>query len=91
MVTDEKTYEVTGVLTPDIKGTYADAGEYNGKRSYKLAGQEWYIWWDGIIAWLITTERGVASPARWLREAPDIEGVYIPLQDAIGEATVTEI
>ncbi len=90
-VTDEKTFEVTGELTPDATGTYEDAGEYNGKRSYELTGNGWFIWWNGIDKWVISTERGVATGNWWARVDPNIEGLYTPQDTALGDATVTQI
>lgn len=86
-----KTYEVTNGLTPDVTGTYEDAGEHEGKRSYELAGNGWFIWWDGVEAWYISTERGVPGANHWARIDPNIEGLYDEGGEAVGVATVTEI
>ena len=90
-MTPTKTYEVTGDLTPDIKGIYVDAGEHNGKRYYKLADQEWFIWWDGNINWNISAVVGEILPVSWFRADPNIEGIFSPGVGATGDATVTEI
>ncbi len=89
--TDEKTYEVTGTLNPDSTGTYEDAGEHNGKRYYQRAGNGWFIWWDNIAAWWISTVLGVKGASYWGRTDPDIAGPYSAFGGASGEATVTEI
>jgi len=91
MVTDGKTYEVTGDLTPDVTGTYENGGEYEGKRYYQRTVDPWYIWWNGISHWFISEVLGLTGVARWSRMDPDIEGEYEPLGDALGDATVTEI
>lgn len=90
-MTVTKTYEVTGELDPDVTGTYEDVGEFNGKRSYELTGNGWFIWWDDLADWWITTERGTLGPPHWNRHDPTIEGVYPPTPPADGFATVTEI
>lgn len=90
-MTPKKSYEVTGELTPDATGTYNDAGEHNGKRYYELAGNGWFLWWDGDANWLLSTEIGVTEDNWWTRTDPNIEGLYIPRGTATGTATVTEI
>lgn len=90
-VTDLKTYEVTGVLNPDATGTYEDDGEHAGKRSYELAGNGWFLWWDGIDTWYISMELGVKGAGYWSHADPNIEGDYEPKFEADGIATVTEI
>ncbi len=91
MVTDEKSYDVTGELTPDVTGTYNDAGEFNGKRYYQLAGNGWYIHWDGDINWLINDNLGGPGANFWRRSQPTIPGQFFPQDGAVGIATVTEI
>lgn len=78
-------------MTPDAKGTYEDAGEFNGKRSYQRTPDGWFIWWDGASIWTISTERGNPGMEHWLRNDPDIEGEYEPMFLVEGTATVTEI
>ncbi len=90
-VTPLKTYEVTGVLKPDVRGSYEDAGEHNGKRYYQHTPDGWFIWWDGFVNWLISRTLGEIGVEYWLRHAIDIEGDYYPQLNAIGDATVTEI
>ncbi len=89
--TDEKTFEVTGDLTPDVTGTYEDAGEYNGKRYYQRTPNGWFIWWDGVEFWDISQAPGSIMPISWFHNFPDIEGLYSPGAGASGNATVAEI
>ncbi len=89
-VTDQK-YEVTGELTPDATGTYLPIGPWNDKPAYELASNGWYIWWDGVDAWMITATLGVVAGPIWDRTDPNIVGNYVPLGGAVGIATVTEI
>jgi len=91
MVTDEKTYEVTGELTPDVTGTYEDAGEYNGRRYYQRTPNGWLLWWNGVTTYFISTALGVQGVSFWNRVTEQPPGQYFPQGDAIGEATVTEI
>ncbi len=40
-----KTIDVSGSgLSPDVSGSYTQAGTYNGKPYYKLSGQNWFIY-----------------------------------------------
>ena len=91
MVTDTKTYEVTGELTPDSTGTYQDAGEYNGKRYYVRVPAGFSIWWDGVDSWIISTVLGDLGTGHWRQTDLNIVGTYDAVPDAAGEATVTEI
>lgn len=82
---------MTGVLDPDVTGTYLPIGPYGGKPSYKLDGQVWYLWW--YVAgenWQISPIRGNIDGPSWFRIG-DIEGVYTPVVPATGNATVAEI
>lgn len=90
MVTDQK-YEVTGELDPDAAGTYEPIGPYNGKSSYKLAGNGWSLWWNGVDAWIISTIRGTEGVNYWLHVGVEIEGDYTPEGPNTGDATVTVI
>ncbi len=74
-----------------INGIYEDAGEYNGKRSYELTGNGWFIWWNDIDTWIISTIRGVSGDSFWTWPFPNIEGTYEPNGGASDGATVTEI
>ncbi len=82
---------MTGELTPDVTGTYNPIGPYNDKPSYEIVGTGWYIWWDGIDTWNISTLRGTQGADYWTRTDPLIEGLYSPGGTAIGDATVTVI
>jgi len=86
-LTDES-YDVTGVLTPDVTGTYNCVGNYNGKPSYLLAAGGWYIWWDNVDTWNISTVQGTQGTNYWTRTNPAIAGVYSPGGTAVGDATV---
>ncbi len=90
MITDEKTYEVTGDLTPDATGTYEDAGEHNGKRYYVRGDSAYYIWWHLAGSWIISTDLDVLAPGHWFRMDPSIEGLYEPDGTYLGDPTVTE-
>lgn len=90
-MTPLKTYEVTGELNPDVTGIYEDAGEYEGKRSYELVGNGWFLWYSEDDWWYITPERGTVTGKYWVRLDPAIEGDYNPIGTATGIAAVTEI
>lgn len=87
----DQIYEVTGTLSPDVTGTYNPVGGYNGKNYYKLSTGDWYLWWDGVDTWTISTVLGTEGAAYWTRVDPAIEGVYSPGGTATGDATVAEV
>jgi len=91
MVVTDGDYRVTGTLDPDATGNYVDAGEFNGKRSYELTPDGWFIWWDTEGWWTISVTRGLVGFSFWTREDPEIQGLYSPGGTATGDATVTEI
>ena len=78
-------------MTPDVTGTYNPIGPYNTKPSYELVATGWFIWWDGIDTWKISTVRGTEGVNWWDRNDPSIEGVYSPAGTAVGDATVAEL
>lgn len=82
---------MTGTLVPDVTGTYNPIGSYNDKPSYEIVATGWFIWWDGIDSWKISTVRGTEGADFWTRNDPAIEGVYTPGGTATGDATVTEV
>jgi len=82
---------VTGTLSPDVTGQYDPVGPYNDKPSYEIVATGWFIWWDGINSWKISTVRGTEGANFWTRANPAIEGVYTPGGTATGDATVAEI
>ena len=87
-------YNVTGDLDASVVvGDYAEAGENDGKPVYKLAGQEWYIWWGSTsMQWNITAEVENFAGDRWKRIDENIEGEYSPGDpDVTGTPVVTLI
>jgi len=86
-LTDEA-YTVSGTLSPDVTGNYIRVPEYNGKPSYMLAAGGWYIWWDNVDSWKISTVQGTEGTNFWTRTSVDIVGVYSPTLPATGDATV---
>jgi len=91
MVVTDTTHRVTGALTPDVTGDYRPIGLHNGKMSYELEGNGWFIWWNGINTWIISTEVGLEHDDWWERVNALVVGAYNPLGGAIGIATVAEI
>lgn len=73
-----------------MTGTYNPIGAYNGKDSYEIVATGWFIWWDGINSWKVSTVRGTEGTDYWTRMSPDIEGPYTPGGTATGTATVAE-
>lgn len=83
---------MTGTLDPDVTGDYEPIDPWNGKPSYELAGNGWYLWWlDSIERWIISQTRGNDDGPSWQSTSAAIEGVYSPVFPATGNATVAEI
>lgn len=78
-------------MTPDVKGTYEAVGRHNVKPYYQLAANGYFIWWDLTEVWAISTEPGLLDGNYWVRNDPNIEGLYGPLGTAVGDAVVTVI
>ncbi|GAI69285.1 unnamed protein product [marine sediment metagenome] len=78
-------------MTPDCKGDYLPAGDYQGKPYYRRTDGAWLIWWEGIESWCLSDELGMAETEHWIGEHMDVEGDYDPTMGAVGVATVTEI
>lgn len=89
-VISDKTYSVTGTLSPDATGSYLEYGDYNGKRYQRRLDGSYFIWWDNVSAWKISAILGVVGASHWLRIDPNIEGDYTPQGTATGTATVAE-
>jgi len=87
----DQIYEVTGELSPDVTGTYNPIGTYNSKPSYEIVATGWFIWWDGIDSWKISTLRGTEGTNFWTRTDPAIVGQYDPTLPATGNAVVAEL
>lgn len=90
MVISDKTYSVTGTLTPDATGSYVEYGDFNGKRYHRRLDASFHIWWDGVDTWTISVLRGIQGVSYWTRVSPDIEGAYVAQGTATGVPTVTE-
>ncbi len=91
MVVTDPTHRVTGVLTPDSTGDYWPRGIHNGKTYYSRGDNAWFIWWDNIDTWWISSTLGILTANKWLLTAPDVEGLYTAVPPAAGVATVAEI
>lgn len=89
MVTD-RDYDVTGDLVPDATGFYDIAGVHNGQNYLRRHDGAYFVWWDGLNLWHITTGLGPPVPPGWSRFDPAIEGDYNPAGGYVGIATVTE-
>ena len=61
------------------------------KAYYELTTDGWFLWWNGVDAWTISNVLGVDGAAYWGHSEDDIEGLYIPLGTATGNATIAVI
>lgn len=75
---------------PDSVGDYDTKGKYNSKDYAEETGSNFFIWWDGIDSWIISTVLGVTGVDYHKRTNPSIIGVYSPEGAATGDATVAE-
>ncbi|MCK5616901.1 hypothetical protein KAR91_84345 [Candidatus Pacearchaeota archaeon] len=80
---------VTGTLDPRANCTYHKGGTHNDRPYYLRDDAEWYIWWNGVDRWWISSELGITGIDKWSRIDPDIEGDYTNQPFAEGTATVT--
>lgn len=81
-------YNVTGEIDPDAKCNYFESGQLNGKPYYAREDSAWFIWWNGINTWFITTVLGVFGTSWWTRTFVNIDGPYFAAGGAAGFAVV---
>jgi len=79
---------ITGTLTPRVTGTYVLKGNHNNKQYYQRPDEAWFLWWDGVDTWNVSSALGVQGDDFWTRTDPDIEGDYAPGGTAEGTLTV---
>lgn len=86
----EVVLDVSGVgFTPDIAGTYREAGFYNGEMSYQRDG--FYIWYNRYTEqWVISTGKGVMTGKIWIRNNEYVTGCYMPFNGVVGVPIVSE-
>ena len=82
---------MTGDLTPDSTGDFLPHIVHNGKMSYVRGDSAYFIWWQPPATWVISQALDWVIFNIWTRADPDIQGDYVPLLGAAGDATVTEI
>ena len=83
-------YSIIGNPAPDCKGTYYEAGTFNGEKYYKRADNAFFLWWlDGMLEWHISQALGVDGLLYWYKDTPGITGHYNPQLAAAGTPTVT--
>jgi len=82
---------VTGELTPDATGDYKYGGTFGGTSYARRVSGGWFLWWYGLItSWIISNELGIVGTEYWRREGAQPLGLFTPLSDATGYATVSE-
>ena len=79
---------VTGTITPDSTGDYHVIQIYNGNVFYKRNDGAYYIWWDGVDSWIISTALGVTGAIYHKRSWAGAVGQYSPIGGATGWAFV---
>jgi hypothetical protein len=82
-------FNVTGPTTPNINQNYYAEATYNGKSYYTRIDALFFLWWDGIDSWYISSVKGTPGTAYWKRTDPDTIGEYAPAGTATGTATVS--
>lgn len=73
---------------PDATDDYRVVGWYHGKEYAISDSGDYYIWWDSIDTWTISTVLGSKGTDWWERTDPIFYGVYSPAGTATGDATV---
>jgi len=81
---------VSGTISPDSTGDFFTLGWHNGKGYCKHLTESFYIWWDGIDSWIISSAVGVTGTDYHKRTNPSIIGIYAIEGSATGEATVSQ-
>jgi hypothetical protein len=81
-------YIITGTLTPAAAGNYTCESGYKDRPTYVGPLRAFFIWWDGINSWYISTCVGDASGPCWKRTALCLIGDYNPYAGATGIATI---
>jgi hypothetical protein len=78
-------YRVTGTLSPDATGVYAESGTYSGRPVY--VNGVYKLWWASV--WVISLQEGDADPA-WgsAITGNDPTGTYSSNVNTTGTATV---
>lgn len=76
-------------MTPDATCNYVQAGVHNGRDYARRLDGAWFIWWKPGFFWVVSIGLDVLGAGFWSRALEDIEGIYLPQGEAIGEATVT--
>jgi len=61
---------------------------HNGKDCYQREDAAYHIYWDILGPWVISVLLGDPGVASWNRDDPNIAGLYLPVGDATGDATV---
>ena len=85
------TGSLTGLLDPDITGTYVEDGEYSGAMSYKHETLNWYICvFPWLPFWHIAEAKDQVGSRGWTKYSGDTAaGTYNPYGTATGTATFT--
>lgn len=83
---------VTGLLTPDIIGTYGAQGFHNTKAHWYDYYSMYHVWWHTAWARWFISDTFPAHPQNgnpyWFRTDPSPYGAYAPWQGADGIATL---
>ena len=92
---------VTGIISPDATGTYAQNGTYNSSPAYERVGGGWWLRYDmympGMYYWRICQGTTVSSATPLWNGSSTTSfpgttpnaGTYTPMPGAAGAATVS--
>lgn len=78
-------------MTPDGTGKYLQTGTYGGKPYYRREDGAYFIWWKAPADWFISVGIEDVAAGSWKLTDPDVDGVYDPIAEYLGIATVAEI
>lgn len=82
---------VMGTLTPNATCNYEVFNLHNERPCYhRITTEDYFIWWDGIDSWIISSTLGVVGTAYWKRTNLEMFGTYTQQGTATGTATVAQ-
>ena len=80
--------KLTGNPTPDSTGVYTIEGQHSGEDYYERADSAWFIWWDGMVSWVVSQTLGEKLPISWFKVTPGVMGFYLTGGGAAGNVTL---
>lgn len=83
-------HNISGTIIPDSTGDYDVLGHYEDRPWSKHQTENFYIWWDGIDSWIISTVLGTTGDDYHKRTDINVNSIYSPEGIATGDAIIAE-